>query len=84
MRIQIIGQVAAQEQMGIIGQYIDNILAGYKGGHYTYMNINRYILELRILLAHSVSEKEKLELTDRLKEAQQVKEMLKASENRIA
>jgi hypothetical protein len=30
MRIQTIGQVAAQEQVRIIGQYIDNILAGYK------------------------------------------------------
>ncbi len=30
MRIQTIGQVAAQEQMRIIEQYIDNILAGYK------------------------------------------------------
>jgi hypothetical protein len=48
------------------------------------MNINRYILELRILLAHSMIENEKLELTDRLKEAEHVKEILKPSENRIA
>jgi hypothetical protein len=43
------------------------------------MNIDRHIKELRILLAHSVSEKEELEITDRLKEAQHIKDVLNTS-----
>jgi hypothetical protein len=47
------------------------------------MNIDLHIMELRILLAHSLLEKEEFEFTDRLREAQYIKEMLNASEGRI-
>jgi hypothetical protein len=43
------------------------------------MNIERHIKELRILQAHSVSEKEEFEITDRLKEAQHIKDLLNTS-----
>ena len=36
-------------------------------------------MELRILLAHSVSEKEEFELTNRLKEAQHIKQVLNST-----
>jgi hypothetical protein len=48
------------------------------------MNMDIRIMELRILLAHSVLEKEEFEFTDRLKEAQHIKEVLNTSESRTA
>jgi len=47
------------------------------------MNIDIHIMELRILLARSLSEKEEFEFTDRLRKAQHIKEILNASEDRI-
>jgi hypothetical protein len=43
------------------------------------MNIDRHIKELRILQAHSVSEKEEFEIADRLREAQHIKDVLNTS-----
>jgi hypothetical protein len=43
------------------------------------MNIDRHIKELRILQAHSVSEKEEFEIADRLREAQYIKDVLNTS-----
>jgi hypothetical protein len=45
------------------------------------MNINRQTMELRILLANSISKKEALEYTAKIKELQRIKKMLFDSEN---
>jgi hypothetical protein len=45
------------------------------------MNIDRQTMELRLLLANSVSKKEVLEYTAKIKELQYIKKMLFDSEN---